>query len=487
MGSTRTLPVMSVWKENLMRTHTLDLGGASFRSACRLASLSLLLLVLPSTSLAADWPGAEYAAKIKEPPKTDLDTKIKSLVADYESRLARLDQAKPLIQACLPRLRQNVSLLYREYNRDHKRYRGDHLPPESCIQRLEGDMKFNLADGLEKGIDPATVAPGRWQGKAYWVEGADILGQYDLIVPRSYGPAKPTPVVLSYQDDPDMDQMRTKTPYILIRCIQRGYPKGLVAVEQKTRSILKDAAGDFHIDPFRIYATGFSYGGRTDLIMAWRHPHWFAAIAPVCNDLRGDQTPCVKQLKNVPALLMHGTGDSFLQTGKVVHQLMAEAGCPVSWRTYPGGHAPTLPFRQDVTVLTKFFDQHVMNPYPKTVTHVVEHRRYSRAFWVNAKLVRDGADMRGIFEVVVKEGNRIEIDANDQVAELTLDLCEKLLDMNKPVTVVAGEKVLYQGKPAAALKIKLRDGEPHEIGPGDQLWRDLVEITGKTVYVVQSK
>ncbi|HET6427401.1 MAG TPA: hypothetical protein VFJ30_03250, partial [Phycisphaerae bacterium] len=65
-----------------MRTDTRDRGGASLRSAGRLASLSLLLLVLPSLSRADDWPPPEYAAKIKEPPKTDLDTKIKSLVAD---------------------------------------------------------------------------------------------------------------------------------------------------------------------------------------------------------------------------------------------------------------------------------------------------------------------------------------------------------------------------------------------------------------------
>ncbi|MHC4718831.1 MAG: hypothetical protein ACYS5V_17865, partial [Planctomycetota bacterium] len=204
------------------------------------------------------------------------------------------------------------------------------------------------------------------------------------------------------------------------------------------------------------------------------------------NDLRGDQTPCVKQLKNVPTLLMHGTGDSFLGTGKVVHQLMVEAGCPVTWRTYPGGHSPTLPFRQDVTVLTKFFDQHVMNPYPRTVSHVVEHKRYSRAFWVNAKLVRDAGGMRGIFEVAVKDGNRIEIDANEQVAELTLDLNDKLVDMAKPVTVVAGGRTLYRGPPKAALKVKLRDGQPHHVGPGDRLWRDLVEITKNTVYVVNA-
>lgn len=459
-------------------------GPAAGRWAPLLAVLLLSGMVVSAAPAAEGWPPEAFATKIKAEPKTDMDKEIKQLIAGYESRIARLKPDDPLVKANLPKLRDNLAVLYQEYNRNHNRYRSDHLPPASCIQRLKGDMTFNLETCLEKGVDPELQARGRWHGKAYWVERTDIMGQYDIICPRSYDPKKPAPVVFSYQDDPDMNQMRTKTDCFLIRCIQRGYPRGLVAVENKTRSILKDAARDFNIDPFRIYATGFSYGGRTDLIMAWRHPHWFAAIAPVCNDLRDQQTPYVRQLRNVPTLLLHGTGDSFLATGKVVHKHMQDAGCPVQWMTYPGGHAPTLPFRQDVTVLTKFFDKHVMNPYPKMVNHIVEHPRYSRAFWVDAKLTKNAGGMEAIFTVTVKGENRIEIDANEQIAELDLYLNDKLVDMSRPVTVVAvgsgstqpSEKTLYQGKAPAKLTVKLRDAPDYHRGGGDSLWEDLVRI-----------
>ena len=436
-----------------------------------------------------DWPAKELATRGKQPPKTDIDKTIKELITDYEARIAKLKPGDALVKAVLPRMRENLLVLYREYNQDKKRYRADHFPPSVCIARLRTDMTRYLDEGLEKGVDPYAKAAGRWHGKACWVEGANIMGKYSVTLPRAYDPKKSWPVILTYQSGPDINLLR-KTPYVHVRGVSKGYPKGLVAVENKTRAILKGTARDFNIDPLRIYATGFSYGGRTDLIMAWRYPHWFAAIAPVCSDLRRsaqggvDQTPYVKQLKNVPTLLLHGTGDSFRGTGEIVHKYMVEAGCPVQWLTYPGGHSADVPFRRDVTLLTKFFDKHVMDPYPKTVSHVVEHKRYSRAFWVNAKLTRDAGGMEGIFEVRVKDGNRIEIDANEQIAELELDLNDKLVDMKRPVTVVAGEKKLYEGKPSAKLKVKLRDGQDYAMHQGDQLWKELIEIKKRAVYVV---
>jgi len=429
---------------------------------------------------APPWPPADLAGRLKSEPKTDIDKKIKAAIADCEGRIAKLDAAQPAVRAALGRLRDRLRPLYLEYNRNKKRYRRDFFPPAMCLSRFETDIKY-LLGALAAGKEPFSASAGRWQTRTCWVERVNVMGHFDLIVPAAYDPKKSWPLIISFQDDPDYKQLR-KTPYFLIRCIQRGYPTGMTYVENKTRTYLKDVARDYNIDPRRIYATGFSYGGHTDLVIAWRYPHWFAAIAPVCNDLRDKTTPFVKQLKNVPTLLLHGQNDSFLRTGKIIHKYMTEAGCPVTWRTYPGGHAPTLPFRKDVTVLTKFFDRHVMDPNPKTVSHVIEHKRYSRAFWVNGKMTRDSGGMSAIFEVRVVKDNRIEIDANDQVASLELDLNDKLVDMSKPVTVVSAGKTLYRGKAASPLKVKLRDGPAYDDGGGDRLWRDILEIKKTAAY-----
>lgn len=420
------------------------------------------------------WPPAKSAAKLQEEPKSEQDGEIKSLIEDYQKRLAALDPKSPLTAMNLPRLRENVELLYMEYNQDKGRYRGDHFNAKECVAFLKGDMAFQL-DTLEKGEDPYSKVSGRWQGKAYRLESVGILGRYDLIVPKDYDAKKSWPLIFSFQSDPSREQMKT-VPYFLVRCVQKGYPKGMVALEDKVRCILKDVARDFNIDPFRIYATGFSYGGHTCLVEAWRHPHWFAAIVPVCSDLRGGEAPKVKHIRNTPAYLLHGTGDSFLNTGRQVHDFMKEAGIDVKWDTYPGGHDSNVPFNENVKMLTDFFDQHVLDPYPKVVHHIVEHKRYSRAFWVDAILAEDKGGLAAVFTVSVKEGNRIEVEATEEIAGLELYLNDKLVDMKKPVTVVSGDKVLYKGKPDEKLVVKLREGKEYWRRETKPLWEQIVEI-----------
>ncbi|KKK53387.1 hypothetical protein LCGC14_3095300, partial [marine sediment metagenome] len=265
-----------------------------------------------------------------------------------------------------------------------------------------------------------------------------------LSTPKDYAPSKSWPVVVSTQDNPSPELMKN-TSYFLVHAGGKG-----TEATKKIIAELKSLAARYNIDPMRIYGTGFSRGGQEILIQAWQHPHWFAAIAPVCSDLRekpdrNDRHLNVKYLRNVPTLMLHGEGDNFRRTGRVEYELAKAAGVPVTWKMYPGGHSPALPFKKNVKLLTDFFDKHKLDPYPKKVVHLVEHPRYSRAFWVDSTLVKVTPKVKAVFTVEVKKGNRIEVTANEHVATLDLHLSAKLLDMTKPVTVVAGKKVLYKG------------------------------------------
>lgn len=456
------------------------------RSSATPVGIATVLLLLPvavqpALADAGGWLAPELAEKLRQEPAGEVDRDIRAAIETYREKIDALDATDPLVSAWLPRAKNNIEALCREYNARKNRYRKDHFTARECLQFFHGEMSWLIDEGLAKGQDPSRTARGRWRGMCLWYEPLGILGRYDVILPANYDPSRAHPVIFSYQSEPDMNRIR-QTEYLLVRCVQKGYPKGLAALEVKTREILKDVAKNFHIDPHRIYGTGFSYGGHTDLVMAWRYPHWFAAIAPVCNDLRDQTTPYVKYLKNVPTFLLHGTGDSFLNTGKTVYQYMTEAGCPVWWDTYPGGHDANVPFREKPEMLTDFFTKHTMTPYPKMVEHIVEHKRYSRAFWVNARLVRDASGMQAVFHVEIQEPNRIEIEANDQIAALTLDLQKELVDMSRPVTVVAGEKVLYEGPAKESLTVKLNEGEDYTVLPGDTLWKDLAAIIETAPY-----
>ena len=142
-----------------------------------------------------------------------------------------------------------------------------------------------------------------------------------LSIPESYTPEKSWPVIVSLQDNPD-PALTAKSPYFLVHAGGTG-----VECSSKIHNGLKDLAARFNIDLNRIYGTGFSRGGHELLEQTWHYPHLFAAIAPVCIDLR------------------------------------------------------------DLSLLTKFLEKRTFDPYPKEVTHVVVHPRSARGFWVDCRLV----------------------------------------------------------------------------------------------------
>ena len=298
-----------------------------------------------------------------------------------------------------------------------------------------------------------------------------------LAVPEAYTPEKSWPVVISYQDNPSPELMK-KTNYFLVHAGGKG-----TEASGKTREYLKNLAKRYNIDPLRIYGTGFSRGGHELLTQSWQHPDWFAAIAPVCNDLRREpKVSYVKYLAATPTLLLHGNRDSFRTTGKRVYELMKAAGCVVTYTTYVGGHSPAEPFKKDVSLLTKFFDKHKLDPYPKKLQHLVEHKRYTRAFWVNAALTEDKGGLKEVFTVAVGKDNRIEVTATDKIAALDLYLTGKLVDMAKPVTVASKGKTLYEGPAKAPLTVTIRPADRKIQGKYKPLWEEIEAIRATTKY-----
>ena len=344
-------------------------------------------------------------------------------------------------------------------------------------------MTMLLDQAIEQGIDPMQYLPGRCLCLVCWIERMNILGQYDLIVPEQYNPGQAFPAIVSYQDDPDSTYVR-RTPFFLIRAFYVGYPQGWWNIECKTRGILKDVCSQFNVDPCAIYATGFSFGGHTALCMGWRYPHWFAAIAPVCSDLRDYKISYVRYLTNVPTLLLYGNRDYFLLDGRNIFNMMRQAGCCVQLHVFPGGHDSDVPYTSDIGRMLAFFNQSRMNPYPKSVSHIIENPRYGRAFWVNASL--DGnKTTKATIDVQVRPGNRIDIDSSPEVAQVDLYLSDKLVDMERPLSVQANGKVIFEGRPAKKLTLKLSDAEPFISRMEDSLWLELNAIRAKAHFTGQ--
>jgi hypothetical protein len=292
-----------------------------------------------------------------------------------------------------------------------------------------------------------------------------------LIVPKDYTPEKSWPFLLASQNQIAVKAME-KVPYFAAY----GPSEAVVAP-------LLETAKKYNIDPYRIYATGFSRSGHGLLETTWLYPDRFAAIVPVCEDMRWKEQykvqkiDLLKYIQQTPTLLLHGDHDSFLATGKKNYEIMKAAGCPVQFGTYPGGHGPDPIYFRDVARLTDFFDKHVLNPFPQMVDHVVCSYAATRAFWVDCQVAKGSVERdHPVFKVQVKDGNRVEVTANEGVRKLTFFLSDKLADMTRPVSVTFEGREVFQGPAQPRLTVMLREGDVAPAAGQVPLWEQLEAI-----------
>ena len=96
------------------------------------------------------------------------------------------------------------------------------------------------------------------------------------------------------------------------------------------------------------------------------------------------------------------------------------------------------------------------NPIPDKVVWVQGDEKKSAFYWLGVPISQAA---KGKKIVARYEGNTVEIISSDYSAA-TLYLSDSMMDLDKPVRVVFGEKVLFEGsvtRKPAAMRQSLRD------------------------------
>jgi len=308
---------------------------------------------------------------------------------------------------------------------------------------MREDMAFYLPR-LEAKTNPDKDLPYIKMNKAYW--DGSVLQSYWVMVPRTYSESRSAPVICAFQmESAFIDKFQRNV-------INTEY----IAVGGFNQKVLLDLASDLNIDPFRIYVTGHSQGGHISMRTAWNYPGDIAACMPMSPDLRLPNQwhyfYNIRGLKNVPVRIGQGLFDGYIDGTLQVYHVMRDFGCPVEFNEFYAEHS-SIVFQDPAQfpMITSFFDQHVLNPYPKTVYHVVDAGDpvYSRAFWVNGRLAydRNQDDFNPWYQVSAdKATNTITIDSSDAVfTAFDFYLNDSLVDTKKPVTVMCKGKSVYSG------------------------------------------
>ena len=173
---------------------------------------------------------------------------------------------------------------------------------------------------------------------AYWLSdrtngslvSLGVKRKYLLYVPKSYDPATAVPLVISihgYADWPahQMQQscwndLAERYGFIVVYPSGLGLPKrwrigGIPNRPSDPRpevtfisDLIDKLAGQYNIDPTRIYANGFSNGGGMSFVLSCQLSERIAAIGSVAGAYLYPLSDC-QPVRLVPAIVFHGTAD----------------------------------------------------------------------------------------------------------------------------------------------------------------------------------
>ncbi len=300
---------------------------------------------------------------------------------------------------------------------------------------------------------------------------------YHVYVPTSYDPTRPTPVVFSLhgfggRTGPAGGGWKGRwadaNTWLLVRPDGRGSQNWDATGEDDIFLVLRDLCHDtpdhpaFNIDPDRLYVEGGSMGGHGAFRLATRHAGTFAAAAPVAGwttyrefyshwydaadppRMGGYVDPARKPLLETASSLMQAENalwcpmlitfdyddavnppDNALQ---MMRRIRAAGGVHVEILDGEKGHCGSY----DTPRNFRFFREHTLNRWPRTVRLATNTLRHNRAHWVTLRRMRTLNRLARIEAHV--SGQRIEVKTQNVLA-FELKPGGGLLDGSGPVEV----------------------------------------------------
>jgi poly(3-hydroxybutyrate) depolymerase len=199
------------------------------------------------------------------------------------------------------------------------------------------------------------------------------------------------------------------------------------------------------VNPNRVYVLGYSAGGDGVYKIAPRMADHWAAAAMMAGHPNGVS---MLALRNVPFALQVGASDSAYDRNKVAReygavltQLRQEdpKGYEHFVKIHEGkGHWMNLEDRVAVPWMAKF----TRNPVPEKVVWKQTDVAHERSYW----LAVPPTDARNDSLVVAtRSGQTIDITTAEKVDKLLIRLDDRTADLDKPIEVRRGDKVLYTG------------------------------------------
>jgi len=212
-------------------------------------------------------------------------------------------------------------------------------------------------------------------------------------------------------------------------------------------AIIRYAVSALDVNPNKVYIMGYSAGGDG----VWRlgprmADHWAAAsmMAGHPGDVR------LEGLRNTPFMIWCGAEDAAYKRNEEcaarIKEMDALQEADPEGYIHEGHIVPGKPHWMDredraaVPWMAKF----TRNPYPNKVVWVQGDTMKDAFYWIGAPADEAKKGMM-VVATANHETNTVQIEKSDYTS-LTIYLNDALVDLDKPVKVVCGGKVLFEGK-----------------------------------------
>ncbi len=369
--------------------------------------------------------------------------------------LDQLDLRDPSVRVCLPSIRRYAEMLGHVDGFDWKTI--------TAVEFLE-NMLHDLADGRQPNVRYA----GTGMAFPYWSKTMQRIEAIWTHVPPNYDPAKGYQVFMYYKCGGGIHNKNGKAaggyrPTVEVanqtdtfHCwsslnIQiKGRMGGHIELSEAMDALCRE----FSVDRDRVFLTGWSDGGFTAVWLASHYPHLVTGIAPNCGNWQYANVEYLG-LTNLPTLNVDGWFDGGYNNISFARwQMLRSAGADTAclW----GQHGHSYQPYEDVEEFKQILDwakKYRRDLYPKRVRYATWNLAWHRAYWASIQRMIDPL-LACQIDVAVQPENRI-VGQTWNVAELTLALCEQLVDISRPIEVVLNGRTVYAGPATAKLNIEL--------------------------------
>jgi hypothetical protein len=210
------------------------------------------------------------------------------------------------------------------------------------------------------------------------------------------------------------------------------------------------------VNPNRVYVLGYSAGGDGVYKIAPRMADHWAAAAMMAGHPNGVS---MLSLRNVPFALQVGGNDSAYNRNKVGKEYGEKLDAlqkddPKGYEHFVKIHEgkPHWMGGEDKIALP-WMAKFTRNPIPDRVVWKQTGTPHDRSYWL---AVPAGQGKVGALVAAKRQGQTVEVTAAEGVDKLLIRLDDRMLDLDKPVTVTHAGKPLFTGTPPRTVAVLAR-------------------------------